>query len=110
MPLLLWIQPAPAPETQRIDTLIKSIEALQGQAVFIRNGAEHDAKAAGEHLRLKWRKAGDRVKSAADFIRYCATSSSTSGQPYKIRYKDGHEVTSADFLWTALKQLDPAVK
>jgi hypothetical protein len=110
MPFILLIAPAPAGETEKIDALIKAIEALQGQVAFIRNGSEHDAKAAGDHLRLKWRKAGDRVKSAADFIRYCGTSSSMSGQPYKIRYKDGREVTSADFLWTELKKLDPSVK
>ncbi|HJV37598.1 MAG TPA: DUF5329 family protein [Geothrix sp.] len=109
MPIVLLAQ-APAPETQKIETLIKAIEALQGQALFLRNGSEHDAKAAGDHLRLKWKNAGKRVQSAADFIRYCGTGSSLSGQPYRIRYKDGREVASADFLWTELKKLDPSIK
>lgn len=109
MPIVLLIQ-APAPETQKIDALIKAIEALQGQATFLRNGSEHDAKAAGDHLRLKWKNAGKRVKSAADFIRICGTGSSVSGQPYQIRYRDGRTVTSADFLWTELKKLDPSIK
>jgi hypothetical protein len=109
MPIVLLTQ-APAPETQKIEALIKAIEALQGQAVFVRNGAEHDAKAAGEHLRLKWKNAGKRVRTAADFIRLCGTGSSMSGQPYQIRYKDGRTVTSGDFLWTELKKLDSTVK
>lgn len=109
MPIVLLLQ-APAPEAQKIEALIRAIEALQGQAVFLRNGSEHDAKAAGDHLRLKWKNAGRRVKSAADFIRTCGTGSSLSGQPYKIRYRDGREVASADFLWTELKKLDPSVR
>lgn len=109
MPIVLLLQ-APAPEAQKIEALIRAIEALQGQAVFLRNGSEHDAKAAGDHLRLKWKNAGRRVKSAADFIRTCGTGSSLSGQPYKIRYKDGREVASANFLWTELKKLDPSVR
>lgn len=109
MPIVLLLQ-APAPEAQKIEALIRAIEALQGQAVFLRNGSEHDAKAAGDHLRLKWKNAGRRVKSAADFIRTCGTGSSLSGQPYKIRYKDRREVASADFLWTELKKLDPSVR
>lgn len=109
MPIILLVQ-APAPEIQKIEALIKAIEALQGQALFLRNGSEHDAKAAGDHLRLKWKNAGKRVTSAADFIRHCGTGSSLSGQPYRIRYKDGREVASADFLWTELKKLDPSIK
>jgi hypothetical protein len=109
MPIVLLLQ-APAPEAQKIEALIRAIEALQGQAVFLRNGSEHDAKAAGDHLRLKWKNAGRRVKSAADFIRTCGTGSSLSGQPYKIRYRDGREVASANFLWTELKKLDPSVR
>ena len=109
MPIVLLLQ-APVPEAQKIEALIRAIEALQGQAVFLRNGSEHDAKAAGDHLRLKWKNAGRRVKSAADFIRTCGTGSSLSGQPYKIRYRDGREVASANFLWTELKKLDPSVR
>ncbi|HJW08815.1 MAG TPA: DUF5329 family protein, partial [Holophagaceae bacterium] len=75
---------APQSETTKIEALIQSVEKLQGQAVFVRNGAEHDAKAAGDHLRMKWKNAGSHVKTAGDFIRLCATGSSMSGQPYKI--------------------------
>lgn len=102
--------PAPAEEARRIEALIQAIEALQGRAVFLRNGASHEAKAAGEHLRLKRRNAGARVKTAGEFIRRCATGSSLSGASYRIRFQDGHELSSSDFLWTELKKLDPALK
>jgi hypothetical protein len=103
--------PAPAlTEAQKIEALLQAVEKLQGKATFLRNGSEHDAKAAADHLRMKWQKAGSRVKTAPDFIRGCATGSSMSGQPYKIRFQDGHEVLSADYFWTELKKLDPAIK
>jgi hypothetical protein len=38
------------------------------------------------------------VKSADDFIRYCATGSSISGLPYQIRFPDGRTVTSEAYL------------
>lgn len=109
VPLLLLAAPAPMPEAQKIEALIQAVAALQG-AVFIRNGSEHTATEAAEHLHLKWRNAGKRVQTAPEFIQYCATSSSMSGRPYRIRYKDGREATSADFLWTELKKLDPSIK
>ncbi len=104
------VQPIPLSEAQKIEALLKAVAQLQDQAVFIRNGTEHDAKAAADHLRMKWQKAGSRVKTAPDFIRGCATGSSLSGQPYKIRFQDGHEVASADYFWTELKKIDPTVK
>jgi len=100
---------SPAPEAQKIEALIRAVENLQG-AVFLRNGAEHSAQAAGAHLRLKLRNAGKRVKSAADFIRHCGTASSSTGEPYRIRYQDGREVACSDFLWSELKRLAPSVK
>jgi Family of unknown function (DUF5329) len=84
-------------ENRKIDFLIAAVETL-GDAKFIRNGTAYDAKAAAHHLRMKLKNAGSRVKSAADFIRYCASVSSTSGLPYQIRYADGRVETSEAFL------------
>lgn len=84
-------------EERRIEFLIHSIEVLPG-AQFIRNGISYDAHAAAEHLRLKRQRAGARIANADEFIRFCAATSSTSGLPYRIRFADGHEVTSETFL------------
>jgi hypothetical protein len=92
-------------ETGRIEYLIQSIEQLSG-AKFIRNGAAYDAKPAADHLRLKWREAGTRVKTAEQFIELCASRSSVSGQPYRIRFADGTTVASGAFLRAKLKELD----
>lgn len=99
--LLLVAHPATATpvaaEQARIEYLIRSIAALEG-AVFIRNGSSYSAADAADHLRLKLSKAGARVATAADFIVLCGAKSSTSGQPYRIRYADRREVTSEAFL------------
>jgi hypothetical protein len=101
------IDTAPQTEVQKIEALIQAVADLEG-AVFIRNGTEHTAKAAADHLRLKWRNAGPRVKTAPDFIRNCASESSLSGKPYEIRLNDGRTVLSRDWLWTELKRIEAA--
>src|SRR4029077_1439722 len=55
-------------ETRKIEYLIHEVQSLQG-AQFFRNGVGYDGNAAADHLRLKWRAAGSRVTTAADFIR-----------------------------------------
>jgi len=95
----------PANETERIEYLIQSIEQLSN-AKFIRNGSTYDAKPAADHLRLKWREAGARIKTAQQFIELCASRSSVSGQPYRIRFADGSIVTSEAFLRAKLKELE----
>jgi hypothetical protein len=105
VPLLLLAAPAPMPEAQKIEALIQAVAGLQG-AVFIRNGSEHTPLEAAGHLRLKWRNAGKRVKTAPEFIQHCATGSSMSGKPYEIRLKDGRTVLTRDWLWTELKRME----
>jgi len=91
-------------ERQKIDYLIASIEKLPN-AEFIRNGTTYDASAAGDHLRLKLKQAQSRIKTAEDFIRYCASTSSVSGEPYKIRFSDGRVVTAEAFLREKLAEV-----
>ncbi len=95
---------APFSEQQKIEILLSSIGHLQG-AVFIRNGSEYTAAQAVEHIRYKWQHAGDRVKTAEDFIVQCATKSSMSGLPYRIRLADGTTMDSAVFLEQQLKRM-----
>jgi hypothetical protein len=92
-------------QSARIEYLIGTIESLPN-AQFIRNGSSYDAKAAAGHLRLKLRNAGSRVKSAEDFIRYCASQSSISGTPYLIRFSDGRIIPSGDYFRQVLAEYD----
>lgn len=109
IPIAALVAPAPEPQpqdqAQRIEALIQAVALLHG-AVFIRNGTEHTPKEAADHLRLKWKNAGRRVKTAPDFIRICASGSSLSGKPYQIRLKDGRTVPASDWFWTELKRME----
>jgi len=89
-------------ETAKIQYLIASVEALEG-ARFIRNGLEYDTRAASNHLRLKLKTAGDKVRTAEDFISFCSSKSSMTGEPYFIRFADGTTLKSEVFFKDKLK-------
>lgn len=89
-------------ESAKIQYLIKSVECLQG-VKFIRNGSEYDSAKAAEHMRYKLGKAGDRVKTAEDFIGLCSRSYLT-GKPYIMRFRDGKTITVETFFRQRLKQ------
>ena len=93
-------------EAAKIRYLIASVETLEG-AQFLRNGQAYDARAAADHLRLKLKAAGDRVKTADDFIRLCGSRSSLSGEKYRIRFADGTITESELFFRNRLKSFVP---
>ena len=97
---------APKAEEQKIEALIDHVRQLDGKAVFIRNGDEHSAKDAAEHMARKRKSAGDDVKTAKAFIAECASKSSLSGKPYQIRFKDGKTVTAEAYLTEQLSKLE----
>ena len=92
-------------EKHKIEQLIQRVENLQG-ATFVRNGKEYDAKTAAKFLKGKWDANTAKIKTAQDFIEVAATKSSTSGKPYLIRYADGKEIPSAEFLTAELKSIE----
>jgi hypothetical protein len=87
-----------------IEALIQVVRSLEG-SVFIRNGSEHTPMEAADHLKLKWTKQSKKINTAEDFIALCATKSIMSGSAYTIRFADGREEESADFLKSALNQI-----
>ena len=84
-------------EAAKIQYLIASVETLE-RAKFIRNGRAYDARSAADHLRLKLKNAGYRVKTAEDFIKFCGSKSSITGEPYLIRFTDGTTVKAEVFF------------
>lgn len=96
-------------EQQKIAYLIDAVASLQ-DATFIRNGSEYDAAHAADHMRLKLRFAGSRVKTAEDFIVCCGTGSSMSGLKYSIRFHDGRTIDSATFLHHKLVEYEARVR
>ena len=97
---------APLTDAEKIEALIVAVEARR-DLKFIRLDTEHTAGEAGRMLRVKLSFAGDRVKTVDDFIDHVATAT-MSGKPYFVRYPDGKEVTSAEFLRQELKRIERA--
>jgi hypothetical protein len=98
--ILLFLQTAPAAalsESRKIEALINHVRGMT-DAAFIRNGREHDAAEAAEHLRRKWRVAGDHCRTAETFIQNCASRSSLTGISYKIRLPNGMVVPTGRYL------------
>jgi len=97
-------------EKKKIEFLLSSVENLKG-AKFIRNGSEYnDGKAAADHLRMKLKTAGSRVKTADDFIRLCASQSYLTGKPYMIRLSNGKTIKSEEYFREKLKEYYLTVK
>lgn len=96
-----------AAEQARIDRLIAAVEQNK-QVRFIRNGSDYAPDDAATFMRRKLAVAafGGNVKTVQDFIDQIATKSSTSGELYKVRFPDGHEVPSADFLRAELARIE----
>jgi hypothetical protein len=92
-------------EEAKIERLIAAVGELQG-AMFLRNGAEHSAAEAADHLRMKWRAAGSKIRTAQQFIEGVASKSSTSGEPYQIRMPDGKVVQADAYLREQLREIE----
>ncbi|WP_137938934.1 DUF5329 domain-containing protein [Chitinivorax sp. B] len=87
---------------QEVDVLLKRVE--QSGCIFVRNDDPHPAKEAADHLRLKLAKAGDKLRTADDFIDYLATKSSWTGKPYTLRCAGRPDVQAGQWLKAELKQ------
>lgn len=93
-------------EGQRIEALLGVIG--DADVTFVREGEEYAAKAAVEHIREKYRRAGGKVDTLDRFIDEVASKSSTTGRPYSIRLLDGTTMPAADWLRLQVKALEQA--
>jgi hypothetical protein len=98
-------QSAPTTERQKIEALIEQLGNLK-DAKFVRNGSTYEPATAIRFLRRKWEANDAKVKTARDFIDEVASVSGSSGKPYLIRFKDGREISSREFLIAALNKID----
>ena len=92
-------------EQARIDRLIRFVETRK-EMVFVRNGKDHSCREAAMFLRAKYAKLGEHVTTAAQFIYQIASRSSTTGEPYKVRFADGHMLPAAKVLREELSRID----
>jgi hypothetical protein len=94
---VLAVDPAAQAE---INALLRYVESSDCR--FVRAGTEYPPKEAAAHLRMKLGKAGDRVKTAEDFIAGIASKSYLSGKPYQIKLPDGTVQPAGPWLTQAL--------
>lgn len=102
---LAWLLPmavcdsahaAPAAANPEIERLLQFVGTANVR--FIRNGTEYSSLDAAVHLREKLAKAGNRVKTAEEFIEGIASKSYLSGQPYLVKFSDGHTEPAGTWL------------
>ena len=87
-----------------IDALIDRVAKAKG-VIFIRNGTEHTAAQAAEHLQRKRKAAGKRIATPEQFIDKLGTRSSMTGKAYRVRLPDGKEIDSAVWLIGSLRDI-----
>lgn len=95
-------------EGEKIAALLDCVE--RSNVVFIRNGNEYPPKEARKHLQMKLSRAGGRVRTAEDFIKYIASRSYLSGRPYTVRFPDGRTMETGAWLRAMLTGLEKKCK
>ena len=106
VPVLLALTMAPAIAAgemmdTEIDYLLESVAS--SSCTFIRNGKEHEASDARDHLQMKRRRGKRYFDSTEEFIERLASKSSWTGKPYRIRC-DGEEVNAGDWFTALLTE------
>jgi hypothetical protein len=85
-----------------IDYILNAVAT--SDCVFIRNGKEHEPRAAKDHLNLKRRRGKRYFSSADEFIENLASSSSWSGKPYFIRCADEERQPASEWFTEVLAE------
>ena len=94
-------------EQSRIGALLDAIER-ENDLIFIRNGSEHTAQEAVNHLKLKLRRAGNRISTAEEFIDHLASGSSSSKKTYLVRRTGGKPEPAGPFFHRLLLEVAPS--
>jgi len=113
--LLTWLfvsasaaAPLPPAAMTEVDGLMNRLEASGCE--FQRNGSWHTAAEARSHLlrKLKYLEDMGAVKSAEQFIELAASTSSLSGEPYRVRCANSAPVASRTWMLWQLQALRSA--
>lgn len=71
---------------------------------YERNGLKYKGSEAVVHVQRKYDYFKDKIKTAEDFVRLCATKSELTGQTYQVQCPNEAKQTSAVWLLTELKK------
>lgn len=104
--VLVLVLLAALPAWAAVSTTDREVEYLLdfvagSGCTFTRNGDDHPAVEASEHLRMKYHRGQRYVNNAEGFIDRLASESSFSGEPYTVRCGDRQE-SSGEWLHRAL--------
>lgn len=98
-------------EEKKIEELITAIE--KSDLIFIRNGDEHPAPKAANHLREKlkagqnsWFAPKKSEWTARLFIEKIASKSSVSGKSYFVKFPDGTKVEAGKWFFEKLETIE----
>jgi len=91
---------------REIEHLLDYVAA--SKCTFVRNGERFPADKAREHLAMKYQWTRSRMTTAEEFIKYLATESSMSHQPYTIVCANGKERPTGAWLAEELKHFRAA--
>jgi hypothetical protein len=95
---------AAAADASTADEIQHLLDYIGGSGcTFVRNGVESDGAAARKHVATKYGYAGNRVRSAEDFIRLAASRSGITGEPYVVRCGSARSL-SEDWLMDELRR------
>ncbi|WP_020210780.1 DUF5329 domain-containing protein [Gilvimarinus chinensis] len=89
-----------ANDEQEIQYLIDFV--AESGVTFIRNGTEHSAPEAADHLQMKYSRASRYARTAEGFIDNLASKSSITRRPYQVVLADGTVLNASDWLYGAL--------
>ena len=87
---------------EEIDFLLDTV--ANSDCVFTRNGKDHAAPGASDHLQMKRKRGARYFDSAEEFIERLASKSSWSGKPYHIQCGDEPRVTASEWFTALLEQ------
>lgn len=85
-----------------VDYLIRTVS--ESGCNFVRNGKEHSASEAADHLQMKARRGKRYYDTTEEFIDRIASKSSWSGKPYLIQCDGEPEVTASDWFARVLSE------
>lgn len=103
-----WCPVALAGETtgEDLDRTIAYLlqQVARSNLIFIRNGVMHTPEEAEAHMRRKYDYFKGDIRTPEDFIRLCATKSTLTGRPYRVKLRDGRLLRTDQWMHAALSQ------
>jgi len=92
----------PAGKVHEVKHLLEFVKT--SGCIINRNGSNHPAEQAIEHIEMKYDYFRDRINNTEDFIEYSATKSTMSGDYYTVTCPGKKAIRTQDWLMGELKR------